>query len=886
MSDHSRSKETRSGDDDLVMGLVEEALSHPAANRERFVREACAGDASLFENVWRYVSWDERMEGFLQQPLYPIQEDRLLEPGQILEGRFRIERQVGGGGMGIVYEAHDEKLGRRIAIKCAKAGFHARLSPEVRLASEINHPNVCKTWEIHTASGTQGAFDFLTMEFIAGPTLAEALRNGLLPKEERTAVANQLCAGLAEAHRRHVIHGDLKPSNILLQRGPDGIRAVITDFGLARAWMAQGPAVMSGEPAGTLDYMAPELLKNGRPSAASDVYALGVILHELACGHAPFDASATLEQRMERAPPRLRHPWGRIIARCLEPGPTRRCDDASEVARALAPMPWLRWLTIAIVVVAAALAGAIGYRTIGVSRESVRLAFLPFATTTDNQALGNGILHDTADRLNRVKDERRKLTVIPVRDAIRNKADTPLKAATLLGATHVFTGTLGQDNGKVNVHAVLTDARSGLQLKEWDAQYTKGSLGNLPVALAGVVTGTLRFPPLVVTPTVNAAAYPDFSAGVGLLQGDSGLDAALPLLARAVAQDEDSPLTHARLAEAEARKYRVSLDSSWLDRAKKSLYDAQQRNPDLALVWLVSGRINEYRGFYEAAESDLQRALQIDPRDGDAWRRLAQVYLETNHFAEAEVAFRKAVQVRPGYFVYHQALCQLYTFQADYPQAIQQCQKTVQLAPDSSDAHFALAIPYFEAGEYGKSEAEFLAALKLDPMSSKALYSRAFALTSQGRVTEALPLFDRAIRIGPATHLLYSDLGTAFRLTGQAAKSRKAYSDGLSLAEKELEKNPRNVILRTQLAYICARLGQRSRAASEAIQARQLAPGSVEVSWWLIQTWDALGEQDEALAELAKVPDDMLRRIGRETDLADLRRSSRFKQLMASHRIQ
>src|SRR5271166_5394062 len=315
--------------DELVMSLVEQALNQPEEDRERYVRKECCGDASLFETVWQYVKWDERMKGFLVESLYSLlAKESELPPGLLLENRFRIVRKVAAGGMGVVYEARDEKLGRRIAIKCAKAGFHARLSPEVRLASEINHPNVCKTWEIHTASGTQGNFDFLTMEFIEGPTLAEALSDGRLTKNERTAIANQLCAGLAEAHRRQVIHGDLKPSNILLHRGPDGIRAVITDFGLARAWLAQGPAVMSGEPGGTLDYMAPELLKRERPSAASDVYALAVILHELACGHAPFAVATPLEQRMERTPPRLKHPWGRIIARCLEPDPTRRCADA------------------------------------------------------------------------------------------------------------------------------------------------------------------------------------------------------------------------------------------------------------------------------------------------------------------------------------------------------------------------------------------------------------------------------------------------------------------------------------------------------------------------------------------------------------------------------
>src|SRR5258706_15374939 len=112
--------------------------------------------------------------------------------------------------MGIVYEAVDEKLERRIALKCDKAEFRKRIPPEVRNASEISHPNVCKIFEIHTASTQQGEVDFLTMEFLDGQTLAERLQDGPLPEAEARTIARQLCAGLAEAHRNGVIHGDLK----------------------------------------------------------------------------------------------------------------------------------------------------------------------------------------------------------------------------------------------------------------------------------------------------------------------------------------------------------------------------------------------------------------------------------------------------------------------------------------------------------------------------------------------------------------------------------------------------------------------------------------------------------------------------------------------------
>src|SRR5262245_29586149 len=149
--------------DDLVMSLVESALAQPSESRHSYLRTACGNDPKLLSQVWRYVQSEERMQGFLQEPFYPATPpERPFNPGQLLDGRFRIVREVAEGGMGIVYEAFDEKLERRLALKCAKTGFHKRLPPEVCHAREISHLNVCKIFEIHTASTPQGDIDFIT----------------------------------------------------------------------------------------------------------------------------------------------------------------------------------------------------------------------------------------------------------------------------------------------------------------------------------------------------------------------------------------------------------------------------------------------------------------------------------------------------------------------------------------------------------------------------------------------------------------------------------------------------------------------------------------------------------------------------------------------------
>src|SRR5579862_6443737 len=323
-------------DDDLVMSLVDLALAQPPDQRDEYLENACAGNAELLALVRDYVRWEERMQGFLLDPLYRAAlAEHPFQAGELLDGRFRIVREVAEGGMGVVYEAMDERLERRIAIKCAKAGFRKRLPPEVRHASEISHPNVCKIFEIYSADTDRGEIEFFSMEFLDGETLAQRIRRGRLPEGEARLIARQLCEGLAEAHRKQVIHGDLKSGNVILTTEADGAtRAVITDFGLARhpgtdragadragadragadragadrAGSEHGGA-QSGDLGGTPDYMAPELWKGGKATVASDVYALGVILYELASGLRPYDAAARWEARLTQKPAPVNRTW-------------------------------------------------------------------------------------------------------------------------------------------------------------------------------------------------------------------------------------------------------------------------------------------------------------------------------------------------------------------------------------------------------------------------------------------------------------------------------------------------------------------------------------------------------------------------------------------------
>jgi serine/threonine-protein kinase len=249
--------------------------------------------------------------------------------GTTLSGRFRILGLLGRGGMGEVYRANDLKLGQPVALKflpessARNSERIARFHAEVRIARQVSHPNVCRVYDIGEIDGSV----FLSMEYIDGEDLRSLLRRiGRLPGDKALEIARRLCAGLTAAHAKGVLHRDLKPANIMLNRCG---QVLITDFGLARmADQLHGSGrVREGTPA----YMAPEQLAGSEVSVRSDIYSLGLILHEMFTGKRPDGVASNPTSMVKDLEPAVE----RVILRCLEPEPRNRPPSAVAVARAL-----------------------------------------------------------------------------------------------------------------------------------------------------------------------------------------------------------------------------------------------------------------------------------------------------------------------------------------------------------------------------------------------------------------------------------------------------------------------------------------------------------------------------------------------------------------------
>ena len=292
-----------------IKEIFHSALDHHPADRPAFLNEVCGNDAAMREDVEALLTADAGNEDFLIETAYEFvtgmlaHESREFSPGQEV-GQYKIECFLSSGGMGQIYEAHDLKLGRKIALKFISPEYAKdrhrvqRFEQEARAASALNHPNVCV---IHDIGVTENSRHFIAMEFIVGPTLRDELAQRTFKPLEALDIIIQVGDALASAHAKGIVHRDIKPENIMLR--PDGYVKVV-DFGLAKLTeilpdpqrFGGAETIVHTEPhmiMGTVRYMSPEQLREAAVDERTDIWSLGVVLYEMLTGNMLFKARSS-----------------------------------------------------------------------------------------------------------------------------------------------------------------------------------------------------------------------------------------------------------------------------------------------------------------------------------------------------------------------------------------------------------------------------------------------------------------------------------------------------------------------------------------------------------------------------------------------------------------
>jgi len=784
----------------------------------------------------------------------------LVRGGQV--GRYRLIRELGRGGFGRVWEAEDE-AGRAVALKALKRGAHPalreeRLLQEADVAARLSHPAIVPVLDMgHCAHGP-----WLAMELLRGETLASRLGREAPAPEEGLRIALAIAGGVAHAHAHGVVHRDLKPGNVFVCR--DG-QVKLLDFGLAHAF---GTVKAAG---GTPAYMAPEQWRGAPEDERSDVFSLGVILHQLLAGALPFPAGAgqTVEGgglapalEVEGAP-RL----GRLVARMLERDPVRRPRHGQEVLAELErvdpgalggvrvlPAPRLRRAATprrhAVLLGGAGLA-ALALLALGSAvgpgprprpglraplPAQMRLAVLPFEEVGGGPAeaaLAAGLGELVTARLRQLEPLRQSLRVVAAQEVARQGVRSPREAKSAFDATLALLGSVRTGGGRLTLAASLVDADTADLLAAFDVEAPRGESQALEQKLVARVAEALQLElasaaghSLPREPPAAPGAYEFYLQGRGYLQRHDkaeNLESAISVLDRALERDPSYALAWAGKAEALLRRYEVSREARFLAEARSAGLRAQELGAALAPVHLTLGLIRATAGEHAEAVRSFQQALEAEPRNADAMRELARSLDAGGHPEEAEAAFRRAIELRPDSWAAYKDLARYTLGRGRVADALPLFQRVVELTPDNYIGHANLGAAQFHLGELERAAEAMERSLALRP--SPLAYSNLGTIRYyQQRFGEAVAAFRKSVELTPADAAAWGELADALRAAGRREEAREASRQAVGLAEKELQINPRDGEGWGRLAMWQAALGDRARSLASMSRAIDLAP--------------------------------------------------------------
>jgi len=629
----------------------------------------------------------------------------LHQPGHLVGGRYKLVNAVGRGGMGVVFKAEDTKLRRTVALKFLPEEIgrdpeaKKRFLREAQAAAILDHPNICPVYEVDESEGEM----FLTMAFIEGRSLKDRIAEGPLPLIEVLGIAVQVAEGLKAAHERGVVHRDVKPANIMLNR--EG-QVRITDFGLASLEGGVDltrPQTVLGTPA----YMSPEQVRGEKTDLRTDVWSFGCTMFEMATGRRPFAGEQAQDVRdgiLNGAPPnpsslRAEIPPGleEVVLKCLRKMPEDRFQDFESLMSALQGESVRR------------LRAASERAQSPEALPSVAvLPFVDMSPAKDQDYFGEGLAEEIIHALARLQGMR--IVARTSAFALKGMKLDVREIGKMLGVGAVLEGSIRKAGSRLRVTAQLIDAATGLHL--WSERFDREErdvfdiqdeislaiVEHLKVSLLAGEKNALR-----KRSTADTEAYNLYLKGLYFIvrPNPESIQKALSFFHEALDRDPNFALAHAGIANVYGALGMMNLapQTEMFPKAKAAIEKALALDPDLAEAHGLAANIEFWSDWnWAAAEKSFIRVLELNPGDTVSRGMYAWLLLSRRRFEESLVEIKRALTVDPLMPVAYAWSIGLHGAAGRLDEALADFSRVQQIEPNLGLAYFHAGVAYFRKG--------------------------------------------------------------------------------------------------------------------------------------------------------------------------------------------
>ncbi len=681
-----------------------------------------------------------------------------------IEDRYVVERELGRGGMAVVYLAQDGKHDRAVAIKVLRPELTSsiggdRFLREIQIAAKLSHPHILTLID----SGKCEGFLYSVIPYVDGESLRDRLdREPRLPLDEALRIAREVGSALSYAHEQGVVHRDIKPANILLSAGV----AVVTDFGIARA-VTEAAADKLTDPGiavGTPTYMSPEQASGEQElDARSDVYSLGCVLFEMLAGEPPYTGSnpqAILARKSTQPVPSL-HLVRKSVPTSLE----------RVVEKSLASEPGDRYPTAAEFVDALGSPSLVKSRVDSTPegepapRTGPSVAVLPFANMSgdpENVFFSDGIAEEITNALSKI--QALHVTARTSAFAFKGRSEDVRKIGDQLGVGTVLEGSVRRSGNRIRITAQLVSVAAGYHL--WSERYDReiedvfavqDEIARSIAEAVGVFLTEDERKVMSRVPTTDIKAYECYLRGRQFFRQmrRKGLQYARELFREAIQIDPDYALAYAGIADCS------SFLAMYFDASEANLTEADQASrkalelaPELAEAHAARGLAYSLSDRYEEAEQEFKTAIELDPTLFEAHYFYARSCVRQGRHREASRLFEQACEAREDYqarLLWAQSLEGMGAHeeaQVAYRKALEVIERHLELEPGDGRALTLGAIALIRQGESKKAMQWNDRALTIEPEDAVVLYAAACNYSVDGRTRKALDALESAIGYG------------------------------------------------------------------------------------------------------------------------------------------